>query len=135
MFLVRDAFNMIRQITDQGLVIGLWGALLNIPQFIGGIAFIDSIEGKVVLVLSIGTLMVAGQMHRHKPFSRLIGLCHLPWLVMLPWLVFRLAGHDYSPLHGYWIHYVVGVVAISLIFDTADIVRYIRGDKSFSWVK
>lgn len=135
MFLFTDAYAMISVIRAQEGFIGKWGGLLNIPQMIGGLIFIWTIEGQVVLASVILTLMVAGQIHKRTPFSRLIGICHLPWLIMAPWLAHRVLDHEHGLMLKAWLIYVLITVTISLIFDVMDVWRFLRGDKTFAWAK
>lgn len=116
---------MIRDVRGQGTAIFTWGGLLNIPQLIGGVIFIGTVEGQAMLV-------VAGQIHRRRPFSRLIGICHLPWLAMPPLLAYRLAGFDHSVALKAWAACVAATVFISLVFDILDIHRYTRDEKTFA---
>ena len=58
MNLLLDPFRMIGDINRQGGVIPIWGALLNIPQAIGGLVFITAIEGQLILATVIATLLV-----------------------------------------------------------------------------
>jgi len=131
--LLRDALRMIRDIGRASRVVNLWGAALNIPQLIGGLAFITALEGQLVLATVLLTLVVAGQIHRKTPFSRLIGLCHIPWLALLPWLAYRLLAVEHSMPLKVWGCYVALTISISLIFDAADVYRYARGQRTFSW--
>ncbi len=135
MFLLLDAIRMIRDIRTQGLAIYLWGGLLNIPQLVGGLIFISTIEGQLVFATLIPTLVVAGQIHKRSPFSRLVGICHLPWLMLFPWLVYRLVNFEHSVWLKGWAYYVAATILVSLIFDILDLYRYVRGDKTFSWAK
>lgn len=135
MFLLLDPIKMIRDIRGQGLAIYVWGGMLNIPQLIGGLIFIASIEGQVILATVVLTLVIAGQIHRRWRFSRLIGICHLPWMALLPWLVYRLQNFEHSVPLKIWAYYVTATIFISLIFDIFDIYRYSRGEKTFSWAK
>ncbi len=135
MFLVLDAIKMIRDIRAQGRAIGLWGALLNIPQLIGGVVFIASLEGQLILAAEVLALMIAGQIHKRMRFSRLIGICHLPWLALLPWLGYRLQAFEHSIVLKGWLYYVAITILMSLVFDAFDLYRYARGDKRFAWVK
>lgn len=135
MFLFLDPLKMIREIRGLGGFIGTWGGLLNIPQIIGGLLFIRSIEGQVILVTAIFTLVVAGQIHKRAKFSRIIGICHLPWLAMLPWLIWRLIAFDQGPFITLWLVYVAVTVAISLWFDVFDVRKFLKGDKVFAWAK
>jgi len=133
MFLLRDSIRMIREIRKKGTAIRLWGGALNIPQLVGGVIFIWTIEGLAVLATVILTLVIAGQIHRRAPFSRLTGLCHLPWLALLPWLVWRLVSVDQGWPLAVWLAYVSAAIAISLLFDAWDVARYLRGERRFSW--
>ena len=135
MFLIKDALAMIRAIRAQGSGIGTWGFVLNIPQIVGGLLFLPRVEALVILVFELIALAVAGQIHKRTPFSRLTGICHLPWLLMLPWLVWRLLTLDHGAVYATWLWFVCATVAISLVFDAMDVVRWLRGDRVFSWAK
>ena len=133
MYLLRDAFVMIRDIGSTSRVVYVWGALLNVVQLIGGLVFITTLEGQVVLATLILTLVVAGQIHRNTPFSRLIGICHVPWVALLPWLVYRLQTVEHPIELQIWGYYVTATISLSLVFDTLDVYRYTKGQKTFSW--
>jgi len=135
MFLIRDAIRMIRDINASGFAISLWGGLLNIPQLIGGLIFIATVEGQAILAAEIVALAIAGQIHKRNRFSRLIGICHFLWLALLPWLVYRIVGFDHSAVLTVWLWYVAVTILISLIFDVRDVFLYFRGEKKFAWSK
>ena len=124
---------MIADIGRTSRVIFFWGGALNIPQLIGGLIFLNHIEAQVILPVAIVTLLVAGQIHKKSSFSRLIGLCHLPWLAMLPWLIYRLASYEHDIWLELWLSYTAITIAISLIFDIADVYRYVKGQGTFAW--
>lgn len=133
MRLFADAFRMIRDVGRASRVINLWGGLLNIPQLLGGLWFVRLPEGRWVLITLVFTLLVAGQIHRARPYSRLTGLCHAPWLLLLPWLVLRLRETEHEPVLHAWIVWTLSTIAISLIFDAADVARWVRGQRTFAW--
>ena len=85
-----------------------------------------------MLVTLIITLVVAGQIHKKTPFSRLTGLCHLPWIALLPWLN-RLQTVEHTLYFQLWGYFVAAIIAISLVFDVMDVYRFTRGQKTFSW--
>jgi hypothetical protein len=132
-FLVLDALRMIQDVRRTSRAVDIWGAALNIPQLVGGLVFITSLEGQLVLAILVFTLVVAGQIHKRAPFSRLIGLCHLPWVALLPWLVHRLQTVDHSIQLSAWGCYVAATIAASLVFDAIDVYRYAKGQKTFGW--
>ncbi|MGI9355310.1 MAG: hypothetical protein ACR2PF_09160 [Rhizobiaceae bacterium] len=133
MFMFQDVFQMISDIRDKSLGVWIWGGLLNIPQFLGGLYFITAIEGLLVFVTLVLTQLIAAQIHRRFAFSRLIVFCHLPWLALLPWLTYRLVHYGHDLPFRLWLYYVSVTILISLIFEFIEAYRYLRGDKTFSW--
>ena len=135
MHLITDALAMIRAIRAQEGFIGKWGGLLNIPQIIGGLVFLLTPEGLAVLLTNLFTLAVAGQIHKRDPFSRLTGICHAPWLILLPWLLWRIVTAPHSTLMTLWLSYVSVTIAISLVFDGIAVYRFRKGNRTFAWAK
>ncbi len=64
-----------------------------------------------------------------KGFVRLLGIGHIFWVPMVPWLWTRLDQVEPESLIGYWIIAVVALNSISLIIDAIDVVRYVAGDR------
>jgi hypothetical protein len=133
MFLITDVLAMIRDIRSANRTVDMWGAALNVPQILGGLVFILSIEGQLVLVTVIVTLLSAAQIHKRSPFSRLTGLCHLPWLALAPWLVYRLQSAEHNTGFQIWGYYVLITMVVSLLFDAFDLYRYFNGAKTYAW--
>ncbi|MEM7134569.1 MAG: hypothetical protein AAF702_50350 [Chloroflexota bacterium] len=133
MNLITDAINMIRDIRGIGGMISMWGGLLNMSQLLGGLVFITKVEGLAVLITVLIMLMIAGQIHKRTPFSRLTGLCQLPWLILMPWLVYRLITFEHAVYFQAWGWLVATLMAISLAFVALDVYRYSRGHKQYSW--
>lgn len=132
MFLL-DPFRMIADIGQTSRVIYFWGGGLNIPQVIGGLIFIDQVEAQLILAVAIFTLLVAGQIHKRSPFSRLIGLCHIPWLLLLPWLAYRIANFEHTVWLELWLYYTSITIAVCLVFDAMDVYRHSKGQRTFAW--
>ena len=132
MFLL-DPFRMIADIGRASRVIYFWGAGLNIPQVIGGLIFIAHVEAQLVLASAILTLLVAGQIHKRSPFSRLIGLCHIPWLLLLPWLAYRIGNFEHTVWLELWLYYTSITIAVSIVFDAVDVYQYSKGHRTFAW--
>ena len=127
--------RMIQEIRTIGGGINRWGAALNIPQIIGGVVFIGTPEGAAILLVELSCLLIAGQIHRRERFSRLISICHIPWLFLLPWLIWRFAIVEHSAALTIWLAYVIAAIAISLVFDVIELMRYAKGGRVFAWAK
>ncbi len=107
----------------------LWVGLMVALNVIGAIYFFGAIEAKVVLAAAIAGILIQTAIFGAKGFVRLLGIGHIFWLPLVPWLSTRLEsiGLD-SPL-GYWIAAVIVVDGISLVIDAVDVSRYLRGDR------
>jgi hypothetical protein len=133
MTFILDPFRMITDIGHTSPVIFVWGGLLNIPQAVGGLVFIQHLEAQMILALAIVTLLMAGRIHRNSPFSRLIGLCHLPWLFLVPWMSYRMVTIEHPFGLDIWLYYTIATIVVSLVFDAMDIYRYSKGQQIFAW--
>lgn len=74
--LIRDSFAMITDLRRNAPGIGHWGAALNIPHVVGGLIFIQQLEALLVLVTCVVSVMVAAQIHKRAPYSRLTSIVH-----------------------------------------------------------
>ena len=120
----KDAFAMISDLRAEAPGIGRWGAMLNIPMTIGGLVFIQRPEGSLPLVLNTIAVLIAGQIHKRRRFSRLTSLCHVMWIPALPVLITGLLRADESLLLRAWLLYTVATMAISLVLDVRNLVLY-----------
>ena len=64
-----------------------------------------------------------------KGFVRLLGIGHIAWLPMVPWLWDRLDTAPPGSFFKYWLLATIVVVSLSLIIDAADVIRYLRGER------
>ncbi len=107
----------------------VWLGLLVAVNVAGPIYFFEALEAKVVLAAFLASAALMTAIFATKAFVRLLGIGHIFWIPMVPWLWTRLdqVGLD-SPL-GYWIAAVIVVDGISLVIDAVDVFRYLRGDR------
>lgn len=121
-----DPIRMIRDIrTELPRALDVWGAALNFPQLAGGLYFIGTLEGSLVLGSWLLVMLTAGYIHRHQRFSRLIGLCQVWWLPVLPALIQGAVGQTEISVFSVWLWYVCVTMVISLVLDVYDIHRYV----------
>lgn len=93
------------------------------------VVFLPRVEAWVVLGgLGIGALAQMGLFAR-VGFVRLLGLGHVHWLPMVVWLSGRL-NVTTDPAMRWWMLSVIAVCGVSLAIDTADVVRYLRGERA-----
>lgn len=92
--------------------------------------FIYTTEGRVVFGAFVISLIIMTYIYMRLGFVRLLGLGHILWIPMIPWLWIRL--FQTQPLIStlqYWLLIVIVMNTISLVIDTVDVVRYISGER------
>ncbi len=103
--------------------------VLMAVNMIGPLFFLDRIEGQVVLIvflLSAGLMMF---LYAAKGFTRILGVGHILWLGLVPWLWSRLDLVQPDGWFFIWIVIVIALNGFSLIVDVIDVIRYARGER------
>ncbi len=107
----------------------VWLGLLVAVNLAGPIYFFEALEAKVVLAAFLASAALMTAIFASKGFVRLLGIGHIFWVPMVPWLWTRLDQVEPGNLIGYWMIAVVALNGISLIIDAIDVVRYVTGDR------
>lgn len=127
--LFTDPLDMIRAIRrESNKSLNIWGPSLLFPQALGGVYFINTREGIVVLVSLILMLVSAGYIHRHAPLSRIIGICQAWWLLIIPWLFKQALHQETLTIFSGWLWYVTVTIIISLLLDVYGVHLYLTTD-------
>ena len=107
----------------------VWVGLLMTVNMLAPLFFMTTLEGKVVL----GTMMAsAGCMtyiFAQKGFVRLLGLGHVLWIPLILWLLGRVDIATPDTGLEAWVFTVIILNGLSLVIDTVDVVRYLRGER------
>ena len=91
--------------------------------------FFAYLEAKIVLAAFIASAMLMFGMTGIFGFRRLLGAAHILWIPLIYFLFTRLHLHDSAENFGLWLRLLIAINTISLIFDTLDVIRYLRGDR------
>ena len=129
---IADFMAMRRQIEARSRLIGLWGFMLNVPILLGGLVFINRPAGWVTAAAIVVSLLIAIQINKRAPMSRLMGLCHV---VFLP-AIFILAGEfDADALnspYNLWVAYSLALMSLCVLIDLFDLYRYfVLGNRTY----
>ena len=63
-------------------------------------------------------------------FVRLMGIGHIYWVPLIPWLWSRLDGFPPTGPFAMWLTSVMLLNRVSLIIDVGDVARYLNGDRT-----
>lgn len=112
--------------------IRVWAILYPLPQVLGGLYFIREMPGLVILLGRVLSFVIGSQVHRRRPFSKLIGpIGHAHWLLILPYLLYLLATQPLDDsLYGF-IVYVCVIGMVSAVIDIRDTLGYFQRGESF----
>ena len=107
-----------------------WVGCLIAANGIAPLYFLGAVEAQVVLAAALAGMAIQLAILRARGFVRLMGLGHVLWLAMLPWLVARLALAPKGSALEAWIAVVLVLDCVSLAIDVTDVVRYARGERA-----
>ena len=128
--IMRGVMRFHKGVLKSPLAVRLWLMLLVAANGVAPLFFWDRCEARIVL----GTLMFSGALMMlltwRFGFTRLLGLGHLPWFVLLCYLWSRLDAMPAGTSAGMWVRAVMVLNAISLAIDVIDVIRYARGERA-----
>ena len=107
----------------------VWLGLLVAVNVAGPIYFFEALEAKVVLGAFLAGAALMAAIFASKGFVRLLGIGHIFWVPMVPWLWARLDQVGPGDLLGYWMIAVMALNSLALIIDAIDVLRYVRGER------
>jgi hypothetical protein len=92
--------------------------------------FITHIEAQVVLAVTV--IAVAGQtlIYQRIGFTRILGTTHILWLPMFAWMATRIDTIVGEPGLANWLVLLFVTNMISIVVDTTDAVRFLRGERA-----
>jgi len=108
----------------------LWMFFLVAANLVLPFFFLGTPEAIVVLAGVGVSMVIMMTLFAKLGYVRLLGLGHIPWLFMVPWLWSRLGQTAESGYFYYWLLAVVVLDSISLVIDTVDVVRYWKGERT-----
>ena len=106
-----------------------WVILLMIVNMVVPLFYLETLEGKVVLACAVFGALLQTAIFASKGFVRLLGIGHIVWAPMVPWLWTRLAIEPGGGVFKYWLIATIVLVSVSLVIDATDVIRYLRGER------
>ncbi len=107
----------------------VWLGVLILANMVVPFFFIHTLEAQVVVATFIVGLVIMSVIFSVKGFVRLLGIGHIGWLLLVFWLWTRLDHAPADSIFGYWLMAVVVLNSLSLIIDTIDVFRYVKGER------
>ena len=112
----------------------IWAVLLMLVNG-GALLFIHTSYGQIALVAVCAAVLAMSIIYARLGFVRLLGVGHVFWIPMLIWFAMDLPDRTAQPWLYHWVICLLVCNSISLVIDTIDMVRFIRGERQphYSW--
>ena len=107
-----------------------WLLLLLAANMIVPLLFITRTEAQVVFGTALAGGALFSLLTALAGFTRLICLAHIVWVPLVVYLALRLPEFPPHDAYGVWIRAVIALNLGSLVLDTINVVRYLRGDRA-----
>ena len=107
----------------------IWLLLLVTANVAIPLFFVNRFEAQVILGAMGVNVILMTLLTGLTGFSRLLGLGHYPWFLLLYFLwtqLDRIPGDDFF---GIWIRVLMVANVLSLVLDTVDAARYVAGER------
>jgi len=129
---MKAMIELMRKIFTMPFPWNLWVIILSMINFIGGVMFISTFEGKFSLFSMMGAMIVMTIIYARYGFVRLLGLGHiLFWLPFVAFCIRQLTnGTTLSASFRVWLLTVTIINSASLVLDIIDLFRFLKGEKT-----
>ncbi len=107
-----------------------WVGALLAANLVAPLFFLETIEARLVLAALFIGAAIQMIIFKRKGWIRLLGLGHVLWLAMVPWLVMRLDWAALDTPFSQWMLAVIALNAASLVIDIVDVFRYFAGERT-----
>lgn len=107
----------------------IWVMGLILLNMLVPLVFYNRMEAQWVFAAFMAGGMTGLILVKRQGFTRLLGLMHIFWIPLLIWLAMRLGQIPSDTLFGMWLRVLIAINGISVIIDTIDVVRYLRGER------
>lgn len=92
--------------------------------------FITHIEAQVVLAATAIAVVAQTLIYQRIGFTRILGSTHALWIPMFIWMATRIDTIMGEPALANWLVLLFATNMVSLVVDTIDAVRFLRGKRT-----
>ena len=107
----------------------IWLFLLVTINFFIPAFFYSSHEAQLTIAVFFAGGMIGMVLVKIQGFTRLLGLMHILWIPLTFYLIGKVNIFPASHPIGLWIRVLLVFNGISLVIDTVDVIRYLRGER------
>ncbi len=105
-----------------------WLFVLTSVNIVPALVWLEHPVARIVLAVFIVNFVLLILLTWRFGFTRILGLGHFPWYVLIVVLLNGLTDLPSASLR-FWVLAVTALNSASLVIDTVDVVRWLRGDR------
>ena len=79
-------FEFTKTLFVNGVGLAVWMSLLLLANMVVPLFFVTTVEGQLVLVAFVASALSMMAIFASKGFVRLLGIGHVYWVPLVPWL-------------------------------------------------
>jgi len=127
MTLIKDFIAWWKAMDTLPWTIKAWAIAFPLPQVLGGLFFIQTVPGCVILLGRGLSAIIATQVHKRAYLSKMMGpVGHAHWVLILPYLIYVLKSQALPTPLFYFILYVVVTSLISAVIDIFEVRAFLK---------
>ena len=107
----------------------VWLGVLIILNGVVPLWFLNHPEAWVAMATFHSGFLIGVVLFKIQSFTRLLGLMHAPWIILLALLWGKMGEVSASEPFGLWMRVVFTLDAVAMLFDTKDVIKYLAGDR------
>lgn len=107
-----------------------WLISLLVANMIVPLFWMNRLEAQIVFGVALLNYLTFILLTGISGFSRLLGLAHVYWIPLICFLCTRLEMLPSDTAYGAWIRIVIILDMGSVLLDTANVIRFCRGDRA-----
>ncbi len=127
---MKAMMDLMKTMFSLPVPVRIWLAILMILNMAVPLVFIATPEGMATIASAMAGVITMTWLYQAKGFVRLMGIGHIYWVPLVLWFLTRLELAEPGSLFFYWMLSIIVLNTISLVIDTMDIFRYVKGERA-----
>ena len=127
---MKAMMDMMRTMFTLPVPVGIWLGSLMVINMAVPLFYITTPEAQWTLAAAIAGGITMTMIFQAQGFVRLLGIGHIYWIPQVIWFATRLDAAPPGSLFKYWMWSIIVFNSLSIIVDSIDVFRYIKGERT-----
>jgi len=123
--------TMNEHMLSQPVWLIIWMGIIGLVMLLAIPFAIKDWRARWTIIAMIGNVIVMSNLFARFGYTRILGLSHIIfWTPLLAYLWKTRNANPDRKWTGLWVKLAMGIILISLLFDYADLIRWLMGDRA-----